>query len=146
MTTIHIVLNKSSGLYFLGQLYTLLDCYFKIFETVLKITPNFFFHLCLIDNQLIEKQSRLHRFRLILKKRVSIIVKLGICSDTCICNQSEAVWGHYATKYQYSSLPILQGPLCTRLSTNVSTTPLRQWGFRQCLPFSWTTLRGTPLP
>ena len=28
------------------------------------------------------------------------------------------------------------------LSSNVSTTPLRQWGFRQCLPFSWTTLRG----
>ena len=25
---------------------------------------------------------------------------------------------------------------------NVSTTPLRQWGFRQCLPFSWTTLKG----
>jgi hypothetical protein len=25
---------------------------------------------------------------------------------------------------------------------NVSTTPLQQWGFRQCLPFSWTTLRG----
>ena len=25
---------------------------------------------------------------------------------------------------------------------NVSTTPLWQWGFRQCLPFSWTTLRG----
>ena len=25
---------------------------------------------------------------------------------------------------------------------NVSTTPLRQWGIRQCLPFSWTTLRG----
>ena len=25
---------------------------------------------------------------------------------------------------------------------NVSTTPLRQWGFRQCLPFSWTKLRG----
>ena len=29
-----------------------------------------------------------------------------------------------------------------RHSPNVSTTPLRQWGFRQCLPFSWTTLRG----
>ena len=28
------------------------------------------------------------------------------------------------------------------LGSNVSTTPLRQWGFRQCLPFSWTTLRG----
>jgi hypothetical protein len=26
--------------------------------------------------------------------------------------------------------------------SNVSTTPLRQWGFRQCLPFSWTTPRG----
>ena len=25
---------------------------------------------------------------------------------------------------------------------NVPTTPLRQWGFRQCFPFSWTTLRG----
>ena len=25
---------------------------------------------------------------------------------------------------------------------NVSTTPLWQGGFRQCLPFSWTTLRG----
>ena len=25
---------------------------------------------------------------------------------------------------------------------NVSTTPLRQWGiWRQCLPFSWTTLK-----
>ena len=30
----------------------------------------------------------------------------------------------------------------TNQSPNVSTTPLRQWGFRQCLPFSWTTLRG----
>jgi hypothetical protein len=26
------------------------------------------------------------------------------------------------------------------LQHSVSTTPLRQWGFRQCLPFSWTTL------
>ena len=25
---------------------------------------------------------------------------------------------------------------------NVSTTPLWQWGFRQCLPFNWTTLRA----
>ena len=25
---------------------------------------------------------------------------------------------------------------------NVSTIPLRQWGFWQCLPFSWTTRRG----
>ena len=25
---------------------------------------------------------------------------------------------------------------------NVSTTPLLQWGFRKCLPFSWTTLIG----
>ena len=26
--------------------------------------------------------------------------------------------------------------------SNISTTPLRQWGFRQCLPFSWTILGG----
>ena len=25
---------------------------------------------------------------------------------------------------------------------NVSTNPLQNWGFRQCLPFSSTTLRG----
>ena len=30
----------------------------------------------------------------------------------------------------------------TRLCPNVSTTPLQQWGFRQCLPFSWTILGG----
>ena len=28
------------------------------------------------------------------------------------------------------------------LCLNVSTTPLQQQGFLQCLPFSWTTLRG----
>ena len=28
------------------------------------------------------------------------------------------------------------------LDLNISTTPLRQWGFPQCIPFSWTTLRG----
>jgi hypothetical protein len=28
------------------------------------------------------------------------------------------------------------------VDTNVSTTPLRQWGFRKSLPFTWTTLRG----
>ena len=33
--------------------------------------------------------------------------------------------------------------LCMRrLSPNVSTTPLRQWGFRQVLPLSWAPLRG----
>ena len=30
----------------------------------------------------------------------------------------------------------------TSNSQNVYTTPLRQWVFRQFLPFSWTTLRG----
>ena len=25
---------------------------------------------------------------------------------------------------------------------NLHTTTLRQWGFRQCLPLSWTTLRS----
>ena len=32
----------------------------------------------------------------------------------------------------------LKKPSCP----NVSITPLRQWGFRQCFPFIWTTLRG----
>ena len=31
---------------------------------------------------------------------------------------------------------------CPIKCSNISTPPLRQWGFRQCLPFSWTTQRG----
>ena len=33
-------------------------------------------------------------------------------------------------------------PIGSAVGTNVSTTPLRQWGFWQCLPFSCSTLRG----
>ena len=33
-------------------------------------------------------------------------------------------------------------PVCGTLSPNVSTTPLRQQGLRQCLPFSWTIIRS----
>jgi hypothetical protein len=32
--------------------------------------------------------------------------------------------------------------LLNSLGLNKSATPLRLWGFWQCLPFSWTTLRG----
>ena len=35
----------------------------------------------------------------------------------------------------------LQEAIAKAPCRNVSTTPLRQWGFRQCLPFCWTTLR-----
>ena len=31
---------------------------------------------------------------------------------------------------------------CMAWTYLLSTTPLGQWGFRQCLPFSWTTLRS----
>ena len=31
---------------------------------------------------------------------------------------------------------------CPIKCPNISTTPLRQWGFRQCLPFRWTTLKA----
>jgi hypothetical protein len=48
---------------------------------------------------------------------------------------------------QFNSIQFLNNqegivPQMRRPGLNVSTTPLRQWGFRQCLPFSWTTLRG----
>ena len=39
------------------------------------------------------------------------------------------------TKLNYPRTSYRYGP-------NVSTTPLQQWGFRQCLPLSWTTLRS----
>ena len=45
----------------------------------------------------------------------------------------------HVTIWKYSYQWIIQ-------CSNVSTTPLRQWGFRQCLPFSWTNIAGTPLP
>ena len=37
---------------------------------------------------------------------------------------------------------LLEPFYCMRQCRNASTTPLRKWGFRQCLHFSWTTLRG----
>jgi hypothetical protein len=41
-----------------------------------------------------------------------------------------------------NQIKLLDNLPCCFHSRNVSTTPLRQWGFRQWLPFSWTTLRG----
>jgi len=41
-----------------------------------------------------------------------------------------------------SILSTFQGFQAGTQCWNVPTTPLRQWGFRQCLPFTWTTLRG----
>ena len=48
--------------------------------------------------------------------------------------------------YQVEPYPIYDGTSPKVVETsqcpNVSTTPLRQWGFWQCLPFSCSTLRG----
>ena len=44
------------------------------------------------------------------------------------------------TTDNYRVITNVSQPLCH--SPNISTTQLRQWGFRQCLPFSWTTFRG----
>ena len=44
------------------------------------------------------------------------------------------------SKISNSSTPMIDF-MREQYRPNVSTTPLRQWGFRQCLPFSWTTLR-----
>ena len=43
--------------------------------------------------------------------------------------------------YDRTAMAMIGQPAAT-LSPNISTTPVWQWGFRQCLPFSWTTLRG----
>ena len=45
------------------------------------------------------------------------------------------------TKCQPTFVDITTIQIKKRQRLNVSTTPLRQWGFLQCLPFSWTTLR-----
>ena len=44
--------------------------------------------------------------------------------------------------FSLRDVPCRQSSHLLTPSPNVSTTPLRQWGFRKCLPFSWTTLRG----
>ena len=46
------------------------------------------------------------------------------------------------SKISNSSTPMIDF-MREQYRPNVSTTPLWQWGFRQCLPFSWTSLRGT---
>ena len=46
-----------------------------------------------------------------------------------------------SNKNIYFSYLCIHKENCTYHCRNVSTTPLRQWGFQQCLPFSWTTLR-----
>ena len=52
----------------------------------------------------------------------------------------------YILHLQWIGIPFEEVFICksifTRKCPNVSTSPLRQWCFRQCLPFSWTTLRG----
>ena len=45
-----------------------------------------------------------------------------------------------SSKYGVGSSVGTNGPE-VQLGPNVSKTPLQQWGFRQYLPFSWTTLR-----
>ena len=78
--------------------------------------------------------------------------------------QKEAIWSRWKKYFQFfcslytklssifkkifgilmaSYIVVLEKRLFTkRHCRKVSTTQLRQWGFRQCLPFSWTTLRG----
>ena len=56
---------------------------------------------------------------------------------------SSVSWNHFHTQLFWLTLNFFaNSERLLRPCPNVSTTPLRQWGFRQCLPFSWTTLRG----
>ena len=43
-----------------------------------------------------------------------------------------------ASGFGCTAIRPFEKPACQK----VSTTPLRQWNFRQCLPFSWTTLKS----
>ena len=49
-------------------------------------------------------------------------------------------WTHIQSVWNHSGPS--EVPYSANQCPNVSTTPLRQWDFWQCLPFSWTTLRG----
>ena len=56
---------------------------------------------------------------------------------------SSVSWNHFHTQLFWINLNFCaNSERLLRPCPNVSTTPLRQWGFRQCLPFSWTTLIG----
>ena len=53
--------------------------------------------------------------------------------DICLCDIRG--YSKAALKIRDNSYPFSHG-------SNISTTPLRQWSFPQCLSFSWTTLWG----
>ena len=62
-----------------------------------------------------------------------------------LCEFSTMCYEHSGDSNELKKLFIrmkIHGLTQNSYSPNVSTTPLRQWGFRQCLSFSWTSLRG----
>ena len=72
---------------------------------------------------------------LLLYYTANIFNRFWDTKKNCLVN-TFAVHFFLTTVFDPAALPLLSA------CPNVSTTPLVQWGFRQCLPFSWTTLRG----
>jgi hypothetical protein len=91
-----------------------------------------------------------HKYFWYMSLKVSVLTRHGNSSTFC-----QKSWGCLASIWLFRlSIPYLTPsnvlPFYVTTETgsvecpglNVSITPLRQWGFGQCLPFSWTTLRG----
>ena len=100
------------------------------------------------------QESRLPCFALCLGGKFAImlqIVYMGITLDCfqnqslviLVClNQTFDVKGNISLNLSIIHAYDVNMKSKCSLGPNESTTPLRQWSFRQCLSFSWTTLRG----
>ena len=75
-----------------------------------------------------------YRFFFSTKKRGQVASCFILTSYNFNCFKNNCFWFYKIARKKVA--------FNTNYGLNVSTTPLRQWGFRQCLPFSSTTLRG----
>ena len=75
----------------------------------------------------------------------------SVSRKACVAWSRSSQWTHWGqnlsefaieSSISWDILRIFKGVSHKKPCPSVSTTPLRQWGFRQCFPFSLTTLRG----
>ena len=113
---------------------------YLIFSLVLKSLPILHvYRLCYPTCFSLEKKSENPRnfcmhypFLFYLKYKASILHCVYLSENLL---QMLSQWG-------WSLSQVTLEVFLSRHSPNISTNPSRQWGFQQCLPFSWTTLRG----
>ena len=86
---------------------------------------------------LVPWEMRENSFVILFSPRLSF--HFWIHSSLCWAQLASPPWVIHKLQKQYSIWACM---LRKRYRPNISTTPLQQWSFWQCLPFRWTILRG----